>query len=111
MDTLDKYRTIIEKILRSYASIPYAYGNLKSELIIDRAKNNYLLMTLGWENDLRVHGCLVHLEIIDDKIWIQRDGTEEGIANELVAAGIPKDKIVLAFHPPEIRPYTEYAVN
>ena len=47
----------------------------------------------------------------DNKIWIQRDGTEDGIANDLVSAGIPKDQIVLGFHPLEIRPYTEYAVS
>jgi len=67
-------------------------------------------MTVGWLNDRRVHSSLVHIDIINDKIWIQRDGTEHGIAKELVAAGIPKDRIVLAFHPPEIRPHTEYAV-
>ena len=68
-------------------------------------------MTLGWQGDQRVHGCLVHLEIKNDKIWIQRDGTEDGIAEELVGAGISKEDIVLGFHPLEIRPYTEYAVN
>jgi hypothetical protein len=67
-------------------------------------------MTVGWDQDKRVHGCLVHIDIIDGKVWIQRDGTEQGIATELVTAGIPKDAIVLAFHPPEIRPHTEYAV-
>ncbi|MBF2020024.1 MAG: XisI protein [Hydrococcus sp. C42_A2020_068] len=66
---------------------------------------------MGWEGKRRVHSCLVHLEIIDDKIWIQRDGTEDGIANDLVAAGIPKNQIILAFHPPEIRQHTEYAVT
>lgn len=39
----------------------------------------------------RVHGCLLHVEIIDDKIWIQRDGTEDGIADELVEAWHPAD--------------------
>jgi len=58
-----------------------------------------------------VHGCLVHIDIINDKIWIQRDGTEYGIANELVNAGIPKNQIVLAFQPVDIRQYTEFAVT
>jgi hypothetical protein len=66
-------------------------------------------MLVGWENDKRVHGCLVHMDIIDGKIWIQRDGTEDGMALDLVRAGIPKQEIVLAFHPPHRRPYTEYA--
>jgi len=36
-------------------------------------------------------------------------GAEHGIANELIKSGITKDKIVLGFKPPKIRPYTEYA--
>ena len=69
------------------------------------------LITHGWENGVRVHGCVTHLEIIDDKIWIHRDGLEDGIANDLVRAGISKSQIVLAFHPPEIRAHTEFAVS
>ncbi|AUT04441.1 hypothetical protein CLI64_20390 [Nostoc sp. CENA543] len=58
----------------------------------------------------RVHGCLIHIDIINDKVWIQRDGTKTGIANELVSAGIPKDRIVLAFHPVNVRLYTDFAI-
>jgi septum formation topological specificity factor MinE len=110
MDTLDKYKKIIEDILTEYVKIPYAYGQLETKLIIDRTATNYIVMTLGWQDEERVHGCIIHIEIIDGKIWIQRDRTEYGIANELVAAGIPKDKIVLAFHPEDVRQYTEFAV-
>lgn len=110
MDTLEKYQKIIEDILTEYVKIPYAYGQLETKLIIDRTATNYIVMTLGWQGEERVHGCIIHIEIIDGKIWIQRDGTEYGIANELVAAGIPKDKIVLAFHPEDVRQYTEFAV-
>lgn len=111
MDTLTQYQTIIYQVLNEYAQIPYSYGELERRFIISEDKNSYLLITLGWQGDQRVHGCLVHLEIKDHKIWIQRDGTEDGIAEELVSAGIPKQQIVLGFHPLEIRPYTEYAVN
>ncbi|MFB2875529.1 XisI protein [Floridanema aerugineum] len=110
MDTLDKYRQIIETILQEYTTIPYRYGDVKDELIISRNQCRYLVITMGWEAEKRVHGCLIHIDIIDHKIWIQRDGTEDGIANDLVAAGIPKEEIVLAFHPPEIRQYTGYAI-
>lgn len=44
-------------------------------------------------------------------MWIQRDGTEDGIALDLENAGIPKDHIVLGFKPPEVRPMTGYAVT
>jgi hypothetical protein len=51
-----------------------------------------------------------YIDIIDQKIWIQHDGTEDGIADELVAAGIPQKQIILAFKSPEIRPYTDFAI-
>lgn len=111
MDKLANYRQTIERVLTEYAEIPYSYADLKSHVIVSRDANHYLLMTLGWERDVKVHACIVHIEISNDKIWIHRDGLEDGIALDLVAAGIPKHDIVLAFHPPEIRPYTEFAVS
>jgi XisI protein len=70
----------------------------------------YLLMDVGWEKQKRIHGCLIHIQIINEKIWIQRDGTEDGITNALVEAGIPKHHIVLGFQSEDIRPFTEFAV-
>jgi hypothetical protein len=43
-------------------------------------------------------------------VWIEKDNTEDGIAPELVQAGVPKSHIVLAFRSPEMRKLTEYAV-
>jgi hypothetical protein len=36
--------------------------------------------------------------------------TEDGIANRLLEAGVPKEDIVLAFQPPEFRRHSEFAV-
>jgi hypothetical protein len=43
------------------------------------------------------------------KFWIEDDMTEEGIATDLLQAGVPKEDIVLAFQPPEARQFTEFA--
>ena len=110
MDTLETYRQLIRKILTEYAQIPYAYGDIQIETVFDSESDRYLLVILGRENARRVHGCLVHIDIINGKLWIHRDGTEHGIANEFVNAGVPKDCIVLGFRSPEIRKYTEFAV-
>ena len=29
-------------------------------------------------------GCIIHVDIKDDLIWIQHDGIEKGLANRLV---------------------------
>lgn len=104
------YREILEHILLEYTEIPYALGDIKTEAVFDREKDRYLLVNIGWDQGKRIHGSLVHIDIINGKFWIQRDGTEEGIAVALTKKGIPKDHIVLAFRPPEIREHTGFAV-
>ena len=110
MDTgLESYRDIVERVLSDCAKDPYSYGEIDQQLVFDRERDHYLLLSVGWHNQ-RVHGCVIHIDIIDGKCWIQRDGTETGVASDLEAAGIPKDRIVLAFKSPKIRPLTGYAV-
>lgn len=72
--------------------------------------DSYLLITLSWDKETCVPGCLVHIDIIDGKSWVQRDDTEDSVTEKLVAAGIPKDKIVLGFHASDVMQYTGYAV-
>jgi hypothetical protein len=59
----------------------------------------------------RFHGSLLHVDIKNGQIWIQHDGTEGGIANELVEMGVPKTDIVLAFHAPYKRGYTGFGTG
>ena len=108
-DTLKNDRKIIREILTEYALIPYAYGEIERKTVFDSECDRYLLMILGWEGVKHVHGCLIHIEIINDKIWIQRDGTEDGVAEDLLRAGIPKERIVLGFRSPATRKLTEFA--
>jgi hypothetical protein len=112
MDTLvvERYRQIVERVLREYARIPYSFGEIQRQVSVDRDGDHFLLMAVGWNDYRREHGCIIHIDIIDGKLWIQRDGSEEGIARDLEAAGVPKEDIVLAFKPPEIRKHTGYAV-
>lgn len=110
MDTISKYQQITEKVIGDYAQLRYSHGEVKRQTVFDREQKQYLLMIVGVEGHKMVHGCIIHLEIKDDKIWIHRDGTEDGMAGELLAAGVPKEKIVLGFYHPETREITDFAV-
>lgn len=110
MDRVEEYRSVVEKILNDNAAIPYSHGEIELRPIFNREQDTYLLLLNGWDKRKRIHGVLVHIDIINGKIWIQRDGTEDGIADDLERAGVPKSDIVLAFHAPELRKHTEYAV-
>jgi hypothetical protein len=109
MEPLDTWRAALIKILEDYARIPYAHGDIRNEVVRDREGDHYLLMEAGWDNGVRAHGALIHVDIIDGKLWIQHDGTERGVADELVAAGVPRDRIVLGFRPPSARRHTDFA--
>ena len=111
MDTVVDYRQAVKNILREYAEFTPSYGEFQSRLLFDEERSSYALLEFGWFEKGRVHGSIIHVDIINDKIWIQNDNTEAGIASELVEAGIPKDKIVLGFRPESVRPYTGFAVN
>jgi hypothetical protein len=109
--TLEKDAELIERILREYASIPYANRGLEAKTVFDRESKRFLKLTVGWDGSRQVHGVVVDVELREGKFWIHRDGTEEGIAADLEQAGIPKDRIVLAWIPEDQRRYSEYAVR
>ncbi|MBC6479422.1 MAG: XisI protein [Hormoscilla sp. GM7CHS1pb] len=110
MDTESKYQQIIEKIIGDYAQLRYSHGQVERQTVFDREQNQYLLMIVGIDGNKMVHGCIIHLEIRGDKIWIHRDGSADGMAGELLAAGVPKENIVLGFYHPETRELTDFAV-
>ncbi len=110
MAALSPNADIVEKVLDPFTRIPYAHGQLTCEAIFDRPRGRFVLITLGWDDDERVHHPLVHVDIVDGKLWIQTDNTEHGIAQDLVRAGVSASEIVLAFRPADVRVHTEYAV-
>ena len=84
---------------------------MDTELVFDEVRDHYMLFRVGWEQRRRVDGPTLYIRLRNNKFWIEVDWTEDGIATDLLAAGVPHEDIVLAFHPPEKRPFTEFAVN
>jgi hypothetical protein len=110
MENLNKYRQIIPQVLSNYLNIAYANANIKNRAAFDLERDQYLIISEGWQQSSHHHSCLIHLEIIQDKVWIQCDNTEHGITNDLVKAGIPSENIVLGFQEPSVRKYTGFAL-
>lgn len=114
-----KNRKIIEKLLSRYveylrgSNLPVQPGteSTNHELILEKKNDHYLLVETGWLEEKRIYDVLIHIDIINEKIWIQRDGTEEGIADELVTMGVRTEQIVLAYKSLPRRQITEFAVS
>ncbi len=112
MDKLTEYPKLIKGILSEYTELSNRHHNsdIETFLIVDELKAHYIWMNLGWQGGERVAGMTVYVRIVDGKFWIEEDWTEDGIANDLVDAGVSKEDIVLAFHEPKMRQYTDFAV-
>ena len=108
-EKLNRYRDIIEQTLTEIVAYISAGGEYKDVAILDRKADSYVIIEEGWDGDTRIHDIVIHIEIIQGKVWLQADNTDLAVARELEHAGIPKSDIVLGLHPPHIRPLTEYA--
>ncbi|NET06478.1 MAG: XisI protein [Merismopedia sp. SIO2A8] len=111
MERLNQYRQWIQNLLTKQNKFKPSYGNLEQFTVFDTHNDHYQLTTVGWDGDRRVFSCLIHIDIKGDKIWIQHDGTEVGIANELVELGVSKQSIVIGFHDPNARKLTEFTTG
>ncbi len=111
---IEQYRQYIQQLLSERAKRASRARNAREyeiQTIFDTERDHYQLLYVGWRGNKRDFGCILHLDIKQGKIWIQHDGTEIGIANQLVEMGVPKQDIVLAFHEPEIRQFTDFGTG
>ncbi|WP_427161846.1 XisI protein [Aliinostoc sp. HNIBRCY26] len=113
MEKLTSYRNLIKNILSEYEKLasqtPNPYG-VDSVLAFDEQRDQYIWSQIGWHDDKKITAITVYIRIKNDKIYIEEDWTEEGIATELIRLGVPASDIVLAFQPPEVRQYTDFAI-
>jgi hypothetical protein len=111
MDKLERYREIVRRLVEEYASYKPSHGQIETEAVVDRARDHYEVMHVGWDGERRVHGCVIHIDIRGGKIWVEYDGTNQPVVDELLAAGVPPEDIVLGFHPAALRHLTGFAVS
>jgi hypothetical protein len=110
MEKIKQYSAILTRIIEEEAQRVSTHPEIEVCAICDPVHHQYQLLYLGWQGINRVFTPMIHLRIHNEKVWIEQDGTEEGIATQLLAAGLTRDEIVLAFYSPQKRPFTEFAV-
>lgn len=113
MDKLTQYHSIVKETLSKIANRKTIHSfPLKTHFIIDPQTGHYLLYRDGWRGETRIYGCFIHVQVAEDgKVWLHHDGTDLAIGQDLLDAGIPKSDMVVGFHPPIMRPDTEFALG
>lgn len=112
MDRLKHIRKIVQEVLTEYHKLnEKSSSTTESALAFDEVHEQYLLLLMGWHRDERIKSVMIHIRLKDNKIWIEEDWTEDGVATDLLHSGIAREEIVLAFHPPRLRQYTDFAIT
>lgn len=109
MDKISQYRKIIRQALDVYAKWSTT-KDITAETIVDPEKDHFEVINYGWDGVKRIHDVVIHLDIIDGKIWVQHDATDRPVAEMLVEAGVLRDDIVLGFYSPRKRAMSGFAV-
>ena len=109
MEALSRYEEIIMSVLSDLAEVCTRDG-VEILPVFDTERYTYLVLNAGCEGGRRIHHIIAHLRIHNGKIWVEADNTDFRIVQQLLDASVPKGSIVLAFHSPQKRPFTEFAV-
>lgn len=97
MDTTALDRNIVKQVILRYAKLRPSHGDIRLDTVFDETQDRYALMQVGWDRGRRVRGNLIYVTLYDEKVWVEYDGIEPGITQDLIKMGIPESRIVLAF--------------
>jgi hypothetical protein len=97
MDTSQTYRDIVKQVILGYAQLKPSHGDIRLDPVFDETRDHYALMQFGWDRGRRVRGNLIYLTLKNGKVYIEYDGMERSITEDLTNQGIPPSKIILAF--------------
>jgi len=105
VDKLIRYRQYVQDFLIEQSKSKIIGGDIETEIIFDEKRDRFLLVDLGWNQYQRIYNCVIHLEIREQKIWIQRNQTDQPIADAFISMGVNREDIVLGLKPPAVREY------
>lgn len=94
------YREAVQDFMQEMADLFARDKQFETQLLMDEKRDHYQLLQLGWQNERRVYGCVLHIDVKGDQIWVQHNSTEFQIDQELARLGIPQEVVIAGFHAP-----------
>ncbi len=111
MDKLSDYRIKIKELLTKYLCYKPSNGDMEIQPIFDNENDRYQTIIMGWDDQTRIYHPMMHLDIKNNKIWIQENTTEVDLVIELMEMGVPKQDIIIGFHTQKMRELAGFAVE
>ena len=97
MDTTASVREIVKDVIRQYAALRPSHGEIRLDVVVDETHDRYALLQVGWDRGRRVRGLLLYIAVADDKVYVEYDGIEQGITEDLLDRGVPEDDLVFPY--------------
>src|SRR5262249_31826106 len=92
MDRTERYADILTKVLRKETEVqPSFQPGLKIVSSGDRETGQFLLIIVGWDREEWYHSILFHAQLVNGKVIIEADMTEEGLKPSLIEEGIREE--------------------
>jgi XisI protein len=97
METIEYPQVVVQELLQDFAN-RFSSG-LKAHPVFDTQRNHYQVLLKGWQGNKFIFTCLIHIDIVDDRIVIQRNITDTELKPLLIDKGIVPHKIEIGFIP------------
>jgi len=105
MEKVIQYKNIVRTLLEEIAAMSPSTEEVETQVIMDEERGHYLLFAVGWEKSRWIYFTFFHVDVKPDgRVWLQHDGTDLRVAEQLIKRGIPKNNIVVGFQAPFVRP-------
>lgn len=111
MDKLNRFQQILTHFVQDYAN-ESRLANMpavETVALIDLKQNRFQALHIGWHNGRYIFAPVFHLDIKNEKIWLQCNNSEREIVDVLMEQGVAKHEIVLGFVPPMARHLSGFA--
>jgi XisI protein len=104
MATIKNYHNVIASIVKEVYLLFPPSKDIDYQLIMDEKRGHYLIYAVGWKGQEWVYDSYLHIDIKPNgKVWLQHDGTDLRIGQQMIEQGIKKSDIVVGFQPPFAR--------
>lgn len=106
-----RYRNIILEVLQEIVERSQT-SSVRTVPVFDEVHHQYQVLDLGWdETGNRIFQPIIHLELLNGKIWVQENATDIDLAKVLLERGVKASDIVLGMHSKSLRRFSEYAIE
>lgn len=106
-----RYRNIIPEVLQEIVERSQT-ETVRTVPVFDEIHHQYQVLDIGWDKSgNRIFQPIIHLELLNGKIWIQENATDIDLAKVLLERGVEALDIVLGMHSKSLRRFSEYAIE